>query len=341
MAMKKVFGIVLAKTNRLIIPQVCKNHHQTLSKSYCTSENYVKGDVGSLFLKPDVQDILKRITGFNLNKVFRAKQSEKFAEPDYELMTDEQLKQSIEEYETRAREHLQMVPVMKNWNSEENEILSEDAEIEGFADNSYVFIDISAGVKRRERTITIREPNGTLRTATPPEKRDCLNLMFPIDNRLYKTPEMFEESNLEIVLGEGRYEYILDRACIQFEPDDPHFNQVTQRTYEHLDNSGSYDILYSTRHFGPFVFHLCYRSSIDGLLIHLISTDRLTDAGDLVRLFYLVRYDKKVLEKLNPHQLINGYLSKNCHKSNLGRLELALQSYDSKHNMKDKQEVQQ
>jgi len=33
---------------------------------------------------------------------------------------------------------------------------------------------------------------------------------------------------LQKVLAEHRYEYVLDRACIQFEPDDPQYIRVTQ-----------------------------------------------------------------------------------------------------------------
>ena len=46
-------------------------------------------DIGHLFLRPRVQEILKQVTGFNLNNVFHAKSATE--PPTYKLLTDEEL----------------------------------------------------------------------------------------------------------------------------------------------------------------------------------------------------------------------------------------------------------
>ena len=37
---------------------------------------------------------------------------------------------------------------------------------------------------------------------------------------------IYEEENFEKLLNDRKYEYILDRACLQFEPDESHYIQV-------------------------------------------------------------------------------------------------------------------
>ena len=47
-------------------------------------------DPGELFLMPEVQQILKRVTGFSIDKIFRTKLT-KVHPPKYELLTEKQL----------------------------------------------------------------------------------------------------------------------------------------------------------------------------------------------------------------------------------------------------------
>jgi len=51
-------------------------------------------------------------------------------------------------------------------------------------------------------------------------------IYFPISGRELIMPKMFEEKYLEKILEKGDYEFILDRACIQFEPDDEDYIRV-------------------------------------------------------------------------------------------------------------------
>lgn len=72
----------------------------------------------------------------------------------------------------------------------------------------------------------------------------------------------------------GDYEFILDRACIQFEPDDSEYHRVVKTTYDHVDINQKYETLRSTRHYGPLVFYLTTERTIDNLLLENLQTDR-------------------------------------------------------------------
>lgn len=90
------------------------------------------------------------------------------------------------------------------------------------------------------------------------------------------------------LLNRSKYEFILDRACVQFEPDDPDYQAVTREVYEHINAERRFDILRSTRHFGPMVFHLVWTSNMDNLLYEMVETSRINDAALLVRLHHII-----------------------------------------------------
>lgn len=90
------------------------------------------------------------------------------------------------------------------------------------------------------------------------------------------------------MLDRHDYEFFLDRACIQYEPDDPKFIFFTTKCYEHINQTQKFDILRSTRHFGPLAFHLAYEGNIDLLLIDMIEKNLLQDASQLIQLYYLI-----------------------------------------------------
>ena len=49
-------------------------------------------DVGKIFIKKDVQDILKKITELDLKKVFAPKYNRGLRKPQIQFLTDKQLK---------------------------------------------------------------------------------------------------------------------------------------------------------------------------------------------------------------------------------------------------------
>lgn len=50
-------------------------------------------DPEQYFIRSDVQNILKRITGFNIDKIFRDKKVDNISEPKYKLLTSKQLEE--------------------------------------------------------------------------------------------------------------------------------------------------------------------------------------------------------------------------------------------------------
>ncbi|ELU15734.1 hypothetical protein CAPTEDRAFT_156720 [Capitella teleta] len=270
--------------NPYLFPQAIGSQCRHYSKS-----------VEEQFIRPEVQEILKRVTGFDLEKIFAVHPTDVHP-PKYELLTDKQLSDAKEQAELRGRQKLQMPPVMSHPVDEE-EIISEEPEIENFdiehPGAKYVFTDISLGVKRRMRTIVVREHDGTLRKADWEERNRILQVYFPQKGRMYSTPTMFMEESLESLLAEGKYCYILDRACVQFEPDDPNYIRVTQRTYESINSSHDFDELRSTRHFGPMAFYFGLNKQLDNLLTDCLQRDLLKDAADLVHLHLLLHPETK------------------------------------------------
>lgn len=75
---------------------------------------------------------------------------------------------------------------------------------------------------------------------------------------------------------------------MQFEPDDPDYQAITQEVYEYINREKHFDTLRSTRHFGPMVFHLIWTNNIDNLLCEMIEIGRIKDAALLIRLYHKI-----------------------------------------------------
>lgn len=87
---------------------------------------------------------------------------------------------------------------------------------------------------------------------------------------------------------------------MQFEPDNPAYQEVTREVYEHVNREKHFDILRSTRHFGPMAFHLAWTRNIDNLLGEMIETDRIKHAAILIRLLHLIHPPmKSAIEECN------------------------------------------
>ncbi len=84
------------------------------------------------------------------------------------------------------------------------------------------------------------------------------------------------------------YEFVLDRACLQFEPDDQNYINVCHSTYEHILETKKFNILRSTRHFGPMTFYYAFNKKIDDLLLYFILNEAIDDGKDLVQLYFII-----------------------------------------------------
>lgn len=153
----------------------------------------------SLFFKPQVQDILKSLTGLNYEKIFRVSRiGARFNPPSYVFMTDKQLKEAQKEAKENALKRLQMPPVLSQ-RKDQVQILDKDPAIVGFDSAKYIFTDITFGVHDRDRIIVAREPDGTLRGATWAERDRMNQIYFPTEGRKFKIPAFFHPDTLKEV----------------------------------------------------------------------------------------------------------------------------------------------
>lgn len=74
--------------------------------------------------------------------------------------------------------------------------------------------------------------------------RHLFQIYFPIQGRKVREPIMFsDEEKFHGLLEQERYEYVLDRACIQYEPDETSYQKVTSITYQHVDMKSNFNLL--------------------------------------------------------------------------------------------------
>jgi len=246
-----------------------------------------------LFFDAEVQNLLSRMTGLDFEKVFERRKLGKDPErPIYMFMTEEELEEARFVAKNKAENILKMPPVMDE-RSRASQVLEKDEQLIGFDTSNYVFTDISFGISDRSRIIVVREPDGTLRTSNWDEQDRLNQTYFPRDGRRHYIPAMFQTENLKPILEPSRYEYVLDRNCLQFEPDHPVYIQTCETVYEHINEHRHFDALHSTRHYGPMVFSFCWNKQLDELLAHLIWNDRLEEAVDAIKVYIKIHPECK------------------------------------------------
>ncbi|CAG2121029.1 unnamed protein product, partial [Medioppia subpectinata] len=134
------------------------------------------------------------------------------------------------------------------------------------------------------------------------------------------------------VLDRHEYEFVLNRACLQLEPNDPKYIEICHTTYEHIVANSQFGSLQSTRHFGPFCYYLAFNSKIDKLLNDYILRESVSDASALVQLFYVIHsQDSQLLDEIHSEvvsdlPLIKKYISEESKEKSI--LELSLQKYE-------------
>lgn len=79
---------------------------------------------------------------------------------------------------------------------------------------------------------------------------------------------------MQRILENEDYEFILDRACCQYEPDDQKYHSVVFMTYKHVNKTQKYHYLESTRHLGPLLFYLAFNKNPDNFLLYCLETER-------------------------------------------------------------------
>ncbi len=243
----------------------------------------------SAFFDSRVQSELRRLTCADLGRVFRvARRGQQIVAPEYRFVTREELRDLQEKAQRDAEKKLQMPPVLEARDDSAARVLDDDPALRGYDAAKLVVTDITYGVHERDRVVAVREADGVLREATWAERDRVNQVYFPREGRKIDEPAMFKPEALAEILGPERYEYVLDRNCVQFEPDHPAFIRTAEAVYRHVDEGGHYDALLSTRHYGPMVFHLAWERRADDLMAHYLGKGRWEGAHSLVRVFALL-----------------------------------------------------
>ena len=82
----------------------------------------------------------------------------------------------------------------------------------------------------QDRQVVVREPSGVLREGTWEERDRMMHVYFPSLGRKMWLPHMLTEEGLIPVLEEGWYGDILERVCLQFEPNSSDYIRVSIST---------------------------------------------------------------------------------------------------------------
>lgn len=143
-----------------------------------------------------VQELLKRMTGRDYDKIF-AVRVEELEVPKYQLMSDDQLQEARKEMDEMADELLRMPPQPPQ-REERGQFISKDEELEEFDECNYVFTDIAVGNNNETRTIIIRETDGTLRHARWNERDRMNQIYFPMKDRQITFPSLLKDENLPV-----------------------------------------------------------------------------------------------------------------------------------------------
>ncbi|XP_023308636.2 28S ribosomal protein S22, mitochondrial [Lucilia cuprina] len=241
-------------------------------------------DPQPLFTDPETQKLLKSITQLRLSKVFR-KRAVKDNSVEYKFMTSEDLEEEFRKTVEKAKLKLQMPPVVKI-KEDEQKIISEDKALKDFSNTKFVITDITFGVRHTDRKVVVRETDGTLRYAPMDVAKRMKQLYVPLEGRSIQTPKMFEEEHLQRCLDELKYEFILDRLLVQYDPYEPEFHRISAKVYQHLNETKEFEQLRSTRHFGPMAFFYAWHKTIDDLLYDMIRRDYLRNGAELIALYY-------------------------------------------------------
>ncbi|CAG7717475.1 unnamed protein product [Allacma fusca] len=273
------------------------------------TENVKKLDNGiDKFLDPEVQRLLKSLTGMDYKIIFRRRNlGGKLHEPNYTFMTAEQLEEAVDEANIKAHELLQMPPVLHP-RKPINKNISFDPVLQGLEKDgtTLLFTDITQNISDLDRLIVARESDGTLRHATWEEREKMNKIYFPTPSKCFKTPKMFTDPEL--------LQSVLARAMVE-------------TTYDVVDSRKDYDYLRSTRHYGGMVFYLTRLRKMDRLLGFLLDNARIQEASNLVSLFCIMFPECKSAQTKADNQIdiIRNYIEADAILGS--ELRLRLNSY--------------
>lgn len=263
---------------------------------------FVDRDPRAQFMEKQNRELMYSLTAMQIDRLFQIR-PKPYERPTYQFLTADQLRAKFDGALRTAKRILLMPPIVPII-VDKIRILSKDPEIQGHSDGKFIFTDTSLNVSDRDRTVLIRQPTGVLETADQLTRRRMCQTYFPFPGRRIVPPPMFFGEHLQRCLDEGKYEFILNRCIVQFEPYEKDYHRVMCNTYQHIDKHSAFDCLRSTRHFGPMAFFLAWHLKIDNLVIDCIRRDLLRNAVEAICLMYnlnKIPYDAYILEQLKQY----------------------------------------
>lgn len=285
-----------------------------------------KNDIGRIFIKENVQKLLIDITRFNEEQIFASRPVPSKQSPQLIFMTDDQLQKAKQDAYENVKARMQMPPVLSP-DTSKPKVLSHDPELVGYMQSKVMFIDVGPGYTNKTRLMSVREADGTLRYPSHEERSRLNHMFYPSEEKSIDSPKMFEKDNLFRLLKKKEYRYILDRACVQFEPDDPRYFSITSQVYDYINDKMDHDRLRSTRHFGPMSIYLAYHKNADDLIIEMLGKNLIDDAAKVVEL-YDTCHNVGFKNGLEPLDLIRAYADDYSNKKY--NLDIALRFHESK-----------
>lgn len=151
-----------------------------------------------MFFDPEVQEIMMSITRPSVEKILRRRHlGQKLETPVYKFMTTEEYEQAMAKAKVEALKLLQMPPIIKQ-REEIDKLVSYDPALQGEVTSKIAFVDISFGVKERDRLMIVREENGLLRYATWDERHRYNFIYYPEQEKELNHPKMFFGEEFEV-----------------------------------------------------------------------------------------------------------------------------------------------
>ncbi|XP_052717464.1 28S ribosomal protein S22, mitochondrial-like [Crassostrea angulata] len=269
-----------------------------------------------LFMEEGVQTILNDITGIDLKKTALLQPKKLPLKPVLRAVPDKELKRLQADSFKKERSKIEQRPPFMRARKEISRELARNPEIAPVMTNNLLFIDTSAFTRseraNKDKVVVVRDTEGTLRTATQEERDRAIQIAFPVRGRTIFPSSFFKPENLHNALQRCRHSYVLDKVCVQYDPDHPEFLRITKEIYDYILERREFDALRGTRHFGSMAFYLslCHREY--ELVLDMLERKLIVDVMDYIRLHRKIHsqegskgslsrplgYDKKNFEKL-------------------------------------------
>lgn len=224
-------------------------------------------------VNPFLRTILYRASGYDIENILQKKTVRRQYSAKVRLMTTEQIMNRHDKVFKEAKTHYLSPPDYYE-KPKIDEILSQDFEIEGHDSQEHIFVDISEKKLskqeelfmtslntedlHRDRFVTVRQPDGTLRLANWEERNRSLRVfysdvreefetsrkVFPVPPILVVNSEAFNQN-----LDQEWYVQLLDMGNIQYELDSSEWIALKNQVFKQVVNRYQIDRFYSKKYY--------------------------------------------------------------------------------------------